>query len=911
MKRLLPALLLLAALLGALPAAAQDGPTLFLPGVPPPAPPPLQGLAPPRAGLAQALSCRQALADPAVSASPAASPWRQLRGGRTFVTDVSFSAPQSMLLEEASASDVDSVGQTFGPVSDRLAEVAGALRFRYAPDSTGAGDRLRVAIYESASPDPVGLIFQAELAAADRDDGAWQSFEWEIRDEVALSQLRGRATAALVVSTLNAANGATQRLWLDDLTLDLCAPGGSIGGRVLQGGAGVPGAEILLVRSGQSGAQALASALTTVDGAFSFGGVPPLDAGASYRVWYVNRPAGAARDDSRLGFWAGPSIATFGEGATVAGLELPVDDVRLQEPAPNATVVATNARPARLSWGGRVGRPGERHRLCLYDPERADSATGLPAQLCGPPLDPARDPLAFSLAPASFAASPGFQLVYGRAYRWYVVVYGDSAAGADSPFGYSFYERAVTFAPELAPPPEPAPSLPPGDPAAPDTAGDWTLLVYVAADNALGDPTRATRTALPSAQLAGLSGVAAAHPGVRVLTYQDDLGDQGARLCAYPVGAPADCRSRPEPNTAAGQDLADFIAYGRARYPAARTALLIISPGSAIGLAPDESAGGGALSLPELRAAYAAAGLGGATRLDLVIYQASNLGNLHALAATAPYARYMVAPADQVWQLGAVGRIVAVLAGPGRADAAQAARGAVTAYDLTLSSAVPGRMFSMAAFDLGKVPAITQAVEDLAFVIRDEYRRERATLRPILQAARAGAVTYDSSGNGRHNQLVTPTGAVAAREDALVGLRSIAMRLRDAPGAPGPVRDEAADLISLLDQSATSPLLSTLQRSGQGIAGAPVTFDNATGLAIFFPGGDRLGGQPALIQAFLYGDSGPPRDTDWAAMLRLYLQEQIGEGPGGVTAAPGGGPQPLMSPGGLLRTGLHLPLLRR
>jgi hypothetical protein len=131
-------------------------------------------------------------------------------------------------------------------------------------------------------------------------------------------------------------------------------------------------------------------------------------------------------------------------------------------------------------------------------------------------------------------------------------------------------------------------------------------------------------------------------------------------------------------------------------------------------------------------------------------------------------------------------------------------------------------------------------------------------------------------------------------------------------GTTGSVRDVTNDLIALMSGNATTPLLVSVQRSGVGLAGMPVSLDGALGLGVFFPSGDRLGGQPALSHAYLYGpQAGPPRDSDWATMLRIYLRERIGIGPGGVNEAPESGAQVRSSRGGLLETDLRLPLVRR
>lgn len=917
MQRLIPALLALLLLAPALaapaaPAAAHQAPAQGSAG--PPAPP----LAPaPQAELEQVASCSQALADPSVSVEQG-SPWKVYRRDVTRATDAVAASRALFFAEDsdgdpASGPDIDAAGQPFGPIPGALAELAGALRFRYAAGSTRPGDLLRVEIYLSEPPTPAGLVASRDLDVAALDTGESQIFEWEIVDTTALDRLRGRATAVFVVSMVSGAGGGAQRLWADDLTANLCVPGASLSGQVRQGAQGAADADVLLVRTDAAGERVAATARTAADGGFTFGAVPALEAGASYRLWYLNTSATASRDDRRLGFWAGPTITALAAGQQVTGLTLSIANTPLGSPMSYGSVVAAPGQPARFSWAARSGVAGERHRLCIYNPQRADPATGQPARYCAAPIDPAAGAPAVAVSVESLAGAPGFGFAYGRSYRWYVEVFTGEPDAPGRQYGHSFFEHDVTFLPAAAAAPAAPPVLPSGDPAAGAPDADWTLLIYAAADNALGDPARAPHTALPAAQLAAAQAAADAHPSVNVVSYVDGYGDGGAQLCAYPPGAAPDCRARPEPNTAAPADLAAFISYGRTRYPADRTALLIISPGSAIGdLAPDESAGGAAMGLQQLRAAYAAAGLGADTKLDLVIYQAPNLGNLDTLRATEPYARYAVAAADQIWQLGAIAQLVPLLGGAARADAAAAARGAVTAYQGAVDATVPGRMVSVAAYDLARIPAVAQAADDLAFVIGEALTTDRTALLPILGAARRTPQRYDSSGNGRHGQLATATGAIEADEDALVDLRGMAVALRDAAGTPGSVRDEASDLLAALDATAGSPVIASVQRSGPGLAGAQVRFAGASGLAVFFPGPQRLGGQPALTHAYLYGpDSGPPRDGDWATMLRAYLQGVIGAGPGGVTASGAGGARLLPTPGGLVRTDVSLPLLRR
>lgn len=926
MNRLTPALLLILVLVGLTPPArAQILPTPFRPDLPAPAPPPLVPAAPDSLTPSQtALRCTEALSDGSVDiTNPAQSPWLEYRRVRTLTTGESSSPPGAILMLEdndgdpGTGLDSDSTGQEIA-VPSSLSELYGSLRFRYASGSTGPGDRLRIELYEVGRITSAGLLAQIDLDVAARDDGTWQTYEWELIDQATITRLRGLGRVALLFTTVNADNGAPQQLWLDDLSASVCVPAASLSGQVLQAGQAAADAEMVVLTRTEGGAGGATSLVAVTqaaaDGSYRFSAVPALTGGASYRVWYLNAPTAATRSGNRLGFWAGPLVTILSDGAQATSLNLEVGDVELIEPAPGATVVASDAQPARFRWFGR-GLGSERFQFCLYDPERGDLTTGLPRQLCGPIISPSGGALTFELGPSSFASAPDFGFAYGRTYRWYVVVYDRDPRFDDRyQYGYSFAERSVTFvatAPLVGGEPPTAES---GDPAPGAAGADWTLLIYAAADNALGDPARAPRLARPAAQLARLPALAAAAPNVNLLSLTDDYGNNGALLCAYPAGAPADCRRRSEPDSADPQTLAAFIADGLARYPARQTALLILSPGQAAGeLALDETgAGHPRLTLAGLRAAYAAAGLGAGTRLDLVIYQAPLLGSLELLRSTAPYARYMVAASDQIWQLAPYERLVPLLAGPARTDAAAAARGAVTAYRDTADTYGAGLAVSLAAYDLGRADAITQAADELAVALRGALASDSATMRPVLDAVRAAVRVYDSSGNGRHDELAAGGGTVALEEDALVDLRDLAARLSRAVGTPAEVVGAAEGLIALLDAPASTPVIASVQRSGRSISGAFIHLNGASGLGLFFPNGNRLGGQPALVDAALYGASdGPPRDGSWGDLLRGYLGSTLGLGPGGVTEGLDGAGAFEPLPGGLIATDLVLPLVRR
>lgn len=929
MKRLLALLVLLAATLPAAPGPAtglaraqQAGPSLFEPGAGPPTPPQalLAAEAPGPAPAQVSLRCDQVLVDPTVSIDVSPS-WREFRRARLFSADEFLSAPRSLSLvanrddDPASGPDIDAVGQRLA-IAANTAELYGSLSYYYAAGSPDPADELRVELYELVSGSLGPLIATPlVLTATDRLEGGWQQLTWEVADTATITRLRSLGQAALVFRMISGGNPGTTRLWLDDLTAYRCAPSASISGRVTRGGVAAAGALVLLVASDASGSSVVASTRAASDGAYSFLSAPVQPAGTSYRVWFLNDPAAPPRQAGSLGFWAGPLVPLLSEGDAVTDLALEVADVGALTPPSHATVVATDAAPAVLRWGARAAPvPGERHQLCLYDPARADSATGLPVQVCGPLIDPGAGERSFSLSPSSFAGTPSFGFTYGRSYRWYVAVYGgDPRTNQNVQYGYSFGERAITLvsaaAPEIGPP-----SIQPGDPIVGVAGAAWTLLIYMAADNALGDTGRAPGLGRPSGQLAGLQTLAQAYPNVNLVSYVDRYGPGGAQLCAYPATGAPDCRLRAEVNSADPATLATFIAFGRARYPAARTALLIVAPGQAAGhMALDEtSAEGDDMSLGELEAAYQAAGLGGSAKLDLVIYQAPLLGSYEAIQTTAPYARYMVASPDQVWQLGAFAGLVPLLGGPSGGDAAAVARGAVAVYAARIGAVGGARAATWTAYDLGRAAGLGQAVDTLAEAVLAALSSEASTTRPALAAARSAAQGYDASGNGRLDRLATATGQVAANEDALVDLRDLAGELQLAVGPPAYVLQAASELAGFLDSPASSPIMTATIRSGQSIGGEPIDLAEARGLAIFFPSGDRLGGQPALAESYLYASAlDRPGDSLWADLLRAYLGGVLGAGPGGVTAGAGGGAQFRPLPGGFVSTTLYLPVMGR
>ncbi|WP_165360752.1 clostripain-related cysteine peptidase [Candidatus Chloroploca sp. Khr17] len=895
------------------PGQAQPGVDRFVPGARPPRSfPTLQILEGELNPASSVVTCRQVLADPQVNLAAQASPWKEYRSQRSFSDEEPFSGTQALLLSPTDA--VAATGQVV-TLPAGVTELYGALQYRYAQSSTSPGDQVQIAFFASedgvASEPPLVTVKTREVAQD--DDATWRLLEWEVLDAAVLAELRSRGRFVFVVQTIRTNQALAQQLWLDDLRANVCFPTTSLAGQVRTSEGGVASALVLLIRSNATGSAVLASTRSDANGSYRFVGVPPLVAGSRYQIWYRDLPVAPLRIPGRTGFWAGPPLTSLAEGASVTGLDLDVTGVTLLEPASYTTTVATDTAPVLLRWQGRA-TAGTFHQVCVYDPVRGDPATGLPVEVCGPVRAADREPLSFALSPASFADVPAFAFTYGRSYRWYVVIYaGDPRLNSTVEYGYSQAERAITLLPAPASPFAPPPLAEPGEPARAASDAAWTLLIYLAGDNMLGDRTRLPWGVLPAQQLAWLPALATAYPQVNLISLADYYGPRGAELCVYAAQTPPDCRARGAINSADPATLAAFIAAGRARYPATHTALLVITPAQAAGwLALDEHPGEreapAALNLDDLQAAYRAAGLEGDNRLDLVIYQAPVMGSLDVLAATAPYARAMVGSSDQMWQITPWQDVLSLLAGAGRDEIPGVAAGVVEAY---AAAAGPERAFSLVAYDLRRSEALLAQVETFALALRTELTTTGATTRPALREALTKTQRYDSSGNGLIHALNLGNDRIAAQEDALIDLYSLAVEVAAIETAPDTVRTAAETLVVWLEDETQTPVLVHRASAGESLAGFPISFPKAQGLAIFFPSGERLGQQQALFEQYVFDrPDSQTSQSEWARLLTTYLEPIPGRGPGGITEGTGG-IRVLPMPGGLQRPFIYVPVVRR
>jgi len=904
--------LILALLLAALALPLAGAPARAQPPATAPAPPapPSFGLPdPPPPPAKQALVCAQALADPAVSQPAASSPWRELRDDRDFVTDQFLSPPQSIRMAEdddgydENGDDVDTFGQVFAvPAGAQL--LYGSLAYHVA-GTPGEGEQIEVALYRGDSLVAGNRVATFSAPTAGRLD-EWRQLDWELADAGLVGRLAERGQALIAVS-LRSRAGARQTVWVDDIRANVCGASAAISGRVTQNGlsTGLAGARLLLVRS-ENGGQRVVAATTADDaGAFRFEGAPPLAGGASYRVWFLNGPGG----DGRAAFWAGPRVDALSTGQQVELPAFDIGDIPLLAPTSYAEAALGPASPVRLTWASR-GVPGERYQACLYDPARIDPASGQPPQLCSPVLDPARDQLSFALTPALLAGSPQLGFAYGRGYRWYVAAVRLNSQGQVEQFGYSRFERAITLTAQAVPAPSEPSADEPGLPAASPDAGDWTVMVYAAGDNALSDPRRGPGVSRVEAQLARLAALAPRFPGVRLVTYADLYGDTGARLCYLrPAGGP-DCRRRAEPDSASPATVRAFVTTALQRYPARRAMLLLIGPGHAVaGFGTDETTPGApTMPLDGLAAAVAQATAAAGRPLDVVAFRAPLIGELGAVRAMAGSASYMLAASDQIWHVAWLERMLPLLSGASKEDPRAVAVGAVAAYDQAVAALRPARAGVMAAYDLGRAGAAQAALDRLGAALTAALDQDEAGTLALLATARGAAQRYDASGNGMLGRMLAGQGTAPADDDAFFDAADLAGLVAASPLATPEAKAAASALASAV--SGPTPLvIAAARRSGASVANQPVNLDRAGGLALFLPAPTNLGGQRTLAELALAGQGA--RTGAWADLLRRYLAVAPSEAPGAISAAPSGGARFAPPTGGTLGLNLWLPAVDR
>jgi hypothetical protein len=833
------------------------------------------------------LICTDVIVDSSIRQPPSSSPWRPVRNEILFTTAGArvFSPPQAIYLVEDddgdrdSSVDVDAFGQRF-TVSSAAEQIIGTIRYRIVPGALGPNDTVTIALNVPDDPTPAGRVFAVDIPLAGKADGNWRSFSWAATD---ITPLVEQGAAQLIITMRGVNDGTGLAISFDDIEVQLCSRTlATLGGRVTQGNRESPDlrdVRIFLVRSDTTSRSVVATAqVVAADDGFRYQfSVPPLSAGAAYQVWFVNQPLTNRRDGQRLIVLAGPVITELAAGDERNDLDLELSSPRLLDPQPNARLVLNDDSPVRLQFEPR-SIDGEEYQICLYDPTLFIPETGLPPQWCSPRLTAAAPYI--DLVPASVNT---MSLRYGHPYRWYVKIHDDRGTDTLPAYGYSFAERTITFLPALDSIPVRAivnEGLPDGaDPAT------WTILIYVAADNALGDPLRTSVVARPDFELERLRSLAAAYPDFSIVTFYDAYGITGGQICAF-RGSSVDCRRQFEPNSAHPSTLREFVQFGLNEFPSARTMLILVGPAHpAFGFGSDESvANTPVMAISDLGAALQEATEAAERRIDLVLFQAPLMANLNTALALAPAADYLVAPPGNIWRTAWIHRVLSRLTASGGDNPRAVAVDLPTLYSNAVRSDGVLREYALTALDLDRADEVRSARDTLATRLRQVLNERAAVIQPSLMEVRSRSTVYDSSGNGLADAMTDPVGQRwPVPEDAFVDLGDFAAALANAPALQdsnlAAVRTATINLSNALGGS--TPLVLATRRNAAGQVGMP-SLPPGAGLAEFFPHRSLFGTQPLLVELLLYRGQTDP----WSEFIRHWLALDILIGIGGVTTAP-------------------------
>lgn len=295
---------------------------------------------------------------------------------------------------------------------------------------------------------------------------------------------------------------------------------------------------------------------------------------------------------------------------------------------------------------------------------------------------------------------------------------------------------AQPVTPSTSPTSTPLPPLPTTPPTAVPqppptynpTLPDWTVLVYMAADNSLAP--QALRD-LAEMEAAGSS------TAVNVIV-QLDQPVVGAARYRLPDSAPQ-VELGPT-NMGDGQTLADFLIWGAQTYPANRIALILWDHGAGWqGFAFDEGATPSldSLTMPELETAVAQTiSRTNLPAFDVIAFDACLMGQLDVFQTVQPFGRYAVGSAEltpgQGWNYKNL--LAALYANPGQ-DGEALAQTLVESFQ---TSYLNDDFVTMTAVDLARLPALTFATETLAAALL----ADPSFVAGAVSEGRSGATTF-------------------------------------------------------------------------------------------------------------------------------------------------------------------------
>ena len=252
----------------------------------------------------------------------------------------------------------------------------------------------------------------------------------------------------------------------------------------------------------------------------------------------------------------------------------------------------------------------------------------------------------------------------------------------------------------------------------------WTVLLYYAADNNLEPVIMRELNRIEmigSTPEVNFVALVDRHPGY--WTGSDNWSD--TRLLhiekdnnLFTITSPV-VRKLGEVNTGSAETLARFIAWGITTYPARHYALVISDHGGGWqGAASDETSEGQMISPAGLvQALEQGLHTAAVDRLDLLIFDACLMAQLEVWSLLSPYVRYGVASEETTYGLKGFDRAMRDLVDNPEMEAQELGAQIVQYFEESYAGDEVGNTLTMSEVDLDRLPAVQQAVDNLAQVL--------------------------------------------------------------------------------------------------------------------------------------------------------------------------------------------------
>ena len=302
--------------------------------------------------------------------------------------------------------------------------------------------------------------------------------------------------------------------------------------------------------------------------------------------------------------------------------------------------------------------------------------------------------------------------------------------------------------------PRPAASAPtaartPPTPAKPASAmADWTIMVYLDGDNDLETSAIDDFAEMATVGSSDRVQILVQFDRIRSDEDWDDTSNDnwgGTRRFRVAKGTTPTkghmLDDIGEQNMGDPQALVDFATWGVRRYPARRYGLIFWDHGASWpGIASDDSSDGDMLTLPELaQALKTVRDQTGGTTFDLLGFDACLMGQVDVLEAVAPFGKVAIGSADlEPGEGWAWNKWLADLKRDPAQDAAALAPSIIKSFMASYKG--EDDSVTLAAFDLGKVAALSQHLDALSQAMIAEMPRAYTA----IGAARAAAIEYAS-----------------------------------------------------------------------------------------------------------------------------------------------------------------------